>query len=174
MSNIFFTSDTHFGHANIIKYCGRPYKTARDMDEGLIKNWNDTVRPDDLVYHLGDFSFQSDQYVHRLNGKIILVKGNHDNGKYSRLFEGVVEFVPMKIAEFNCFLIHTPIDPSGQYKKGREPDFTILDRYDFVICGHVHEKWKTCGKNINVGVDIWGKPIHIDDLTKFLRSQGIQ
>ncbi len=78
--------------------------------------------------------------------------------------------MPIKIAEFNCYMIHTPIDPKGQYKKGREPDFTILDRYDFVICGHVHEKWKVSGKNVNVGVDIWKKPVHIDELARFLRS----
>lgn len=171
---VFLTADTHFGHANIIKYCNRPYESARHMDESLIQIWNDTVGKQDLVIHLGDFSFQSDQYVHRLNGKIVLVKGNHDNGKYNRLFEGVVEYMPIRIAEFNCYMIHTPIDQHGQYKKGREPDFTILDRYDFVICGHVHEKWRMLGKNVNVGIDIWEKPILLDDLAKFLRSHRIK
>jgi calcineurin-like phosphoesterase family protein len=160
----------YFGHTNIIKYCGRPYKTAHDMDESMIKDWNDTVGKNDWVIHLGDFSFQSDHYVHKLNGKIILVKGNHDSNKYNGLFEAVVENLPVKIGEFNCYLIHTPIDPTAQYKKGREPDFSILNRYDFVICGHVHEKWRVSGKNINVGIDIWKKPIHIDELKKYLRS----
>jgi len=168
--NTYFTSDTHFGHKNIIGYTNRPYKSVFDMDEDIIKNWNNTISKTDLVFHLGDFSFQSDLYVHRLNGKIILIKGNHDNNKYNMLFEGVVEFMPLNIAEFKCFLIHKPIDLLAQYKKGQKPDFTILNRYDFIISGHVHQKYKTNGKNINVGLDIWKKPIHIDELSRFLRS----
>jgi calcineurin-like phosphoesterase family protein len=174
--NIYFTSDSHFGHFNIIRYTGRPYNSARHMDECMIQDWNDTVGKDDWVIHLGDFSFQSDLYVHRLNGKIILVKGNHDDGKHNGLFEGVVEFMPLKIAEFNCYLIHTPIDPMGQYKKGREPDFSLLDRYDYIICGHTHVKkdGRVSGKNINVGVDAWDmRPIHIDELIRFMRSLNV-
>jgi calcineurin-like phosphoesterase family protein len=67
-------------------------------------------------------------------------------------------------------LTHVPIDLEGQYKKGREPDFSILDRYDYIICGHVHDRFNVNGKNVNVGVDIWKKPIHVDELTRFLRS----
>ena len=59
MSKVFFTSDTHFGHNNIIKYSGRPFKDANHMDEMLIKNWNATVSENDEVYHLGDVSLTS-------------------------------------------------------------------------------------------------------------------
>jgi calcineurin-like phosphoesterase family protein len=140
------------------------------MDECMIKDWNDVVGKDDWVIHLGDFSFNSDRYVNRLNGKIILVKGNHDSGQYNKYFEGVVEFMPLQVAEFNCFLTHVPIDLEGQYKKGREPDFSILDRYQIILCGHVHTVFTVKGKNVNVGVDIWKKPIHVDELVRFLRS----
>lgn len=75
----FFTSDTHFGHANIIKYCNRPFKSVEEMDEALIKNWNDKVQVGDTVYHLGDFSFgPAEKYASRLNGMIRFVRGNHD------------------------------------------------------------------------------------------------
>lgn len=166
---VWFTSDTHFGHANIIKYCNRPFKSVHHMNKEMTKIWNNTVGENDLVIHLGDVSFNSDQYISRLNGKIFLVKGNHDNNKYNNLFEAVVEKIPMKIGKFNCYLTHRPIDPTRQYKIGREPDFSILDRYDFIICGHVHDAWRTKGKNVNVGIDIWHKPIYIKDLIKFLK-----
>ena len=66
-------------HYNIIKYCNRPYKTAQEMDEALIKNWNDKVGPNDVVYHLGDFSFRNaNAYRDRLNGHIGFIMGNHD------------------------------------------------------------------------------------------------
>ena len=54
----FFTSDTHFGHENIIKYCGRPFKDVEKMNERLIKNWNEVVKDTDTIFHLGDFSFR--------------------------------------------------------------------------------------------------------------------
>jgi calcineurin-like phosphoesterase family protein len=152
----FFTSDTHFGHAKIIGYCNRPYRCISQMDNILIDNWNSSVGPNDTVIHLGDCSFVSDQYIHRLNGNIILVKGNHDNNKHHKLFTGVIEFMPIVIGDFNCLLTHRPVDPDGAYKSGREP---------------VHEKWKTKGKNVNVGVDVWEmRPIHIDTLIDFLKS----
>ena len=168
--NVLITSDTHFGHDNIVKYCNRPYKNASHMDEMMIADWNNAVSKDNWVIHLGDFSFNSDRYVQRLNGKIILVKGNHDNNKYNKLFEGVVEYLPLKLGEFNCFFTHIPVDLNGKYKKGNEPDFSILDRYDFVICGHVHGAFCVSGKNINVGIDIWKRLITIDELVRFLRK----
>lgn len=84
--NILFTSDTHFGHANIIRYCNRPFKSVLEMDECMISNWNQKVSKDDTVYHLGDFAFgryweDIDKYRKRLNGKIHLIKGNHDKSK---------------------------------------------------------------------------------------------
>ncbi len=57
--NIFFTSDTHFGHKDIIDYYKRPYASVEEMDAALEKNWNETVKPNDKVYHLGDFAFHT-------------------------------------------------------------------------------------------------------------------
>lgn len=55
--NIFVTSDTHFNHKNIIKYCNRPFKDVEEMNEAIINNWNNLVTNDDVIYHLGDFGF---------------------------------------------------------------------------------------------------------------------
>lgn len=91
--NTFFVSDTHLGHKNIIKYCNRPFYSVEQMDEMLICNWNSVVRPNDIVYHLGDFSFGDPaKYLYRLNGKIHLVKGNHDHRYKDNVFleNGVV------------------------------------------------------------------------------------
>lgn len=79
----FVISDTHFGHENIIRYCNRPFASCKDMDEAMIKNWNETVTNKDVVLHLGDVGLGNKEYVagiiKRLNGKKILIMGNHDN-----------------------------------------------------------------------------------------------
>jgi calcineurin-like phosphoesterase family protein len=82
MNRTFFTADTHFGHANIIKYSSRPFKSAEEMDDTIIHNWNALVQPGDTVYHLGDFAVgggEAEPYYRRLNGNIEFCWGNHDN-----------------------------------------------------------------------------------------------
>lgn len=80
--NTWFTADTHFGHKNIIKYTNRPFSSVAEMDETLIKNWNARVAPEDEVYHLGDFALNSPAQcraiIQRLNGRIHLIRGNHE------------------------------------------------------------------------------------------------
>lgn len=79
--NIWFTSDTHFGHRNIIKFCNRPWNTVEEMDNALIENWNKVVKPEDIVFHLGDFAFATNgrwkEIINSLNGHIYLIVGNH-------------------------------------------------------------------------------------------------
>jgi calcineurin-like phosphoesterase family protein len=86
---IFFTADQHFGHANILKYeadyrkdhAGVTFRTVRHMDDAIVANWNATVGMDDTIYALGDFSYKIAsiaEYLPRLNGRIILIVGNHD------------------------------------------------------------------------------------------------
>lgn len=111
-SKTFFVSDTHFFHANIIKYCNRPWKSGTkdedgeflitekdvyDMNEAIISNWNSVVGPDDVVWHLGDFALGNrnriPEIVSRLNGKKHLVLGNHDYFNVDKKnFKDVVDF----------------------------------------------------------------------------------
>lgn len=76
------TSDHHFGHKNIIAYEDRPFSSIEEMDAYMIERWNKTVAPDDTVYHLGDFALSSRQHIieliEQLNGRIVLILGNHD------------------------------------------------------------------------------------------------
>lgn len=113
--NYWFTSDTHFGHANIIRYCGRPFTDVNEMDAELIKRWNLLVKPGDVVYHLGDFAFKVDNGIpalrRKLNGDVHLIYGNHD--KWAHRFHGpaagfawVGPYKEIKIAEQKIILMH--------------------------------------------------------------------
>lgn len=77
----YYTSDLHFGHANIIKFCDRPWKQVDEMDKALIENWNNRVTDADHIYHLGDFSMNKGRFiklVEQLNGQKHFIIGNHD------------------------------------------------------------------------------------------------
>ena len=152
---IWFTSDMHFNHTNIIKYCERPFHTIDKMNEVLIRNWNDRVKKEDIVYHLGDFCFYRGkeaagsktsvrEWESKLNGKVIHVLGNHDS--HNSMMEQNLRIV----TKFgNKLILMTHIPP-------KETD--NLEPYDLVLCGHVHEKWDHTWINgklvINVGCDV--------------------
>ena len=118
-NQIFFTSDTHFFHKNIIQYCNRPFKDIEEMNEKLIENWNNVVPYNGIVFHLGDVSFsgkeKTSSMVSRLNGKIYLVRGNHDGKNINEdLFEWVSDQIMIKvlgdseIPEQKIFMHHFP------------------------------------------------------------------
>ena len=82
---LFMTSDTHLGHFNICKYCHRPFTSRSEMDQTLIKNWNEVVPEDGIVVHCGDFMLPHKDdikeymhYLNQLNGRVLLLRGNHD------------------------------------------------------------------------------------------------
>ena len=79
-SKVFFISDPHFNHGNIIRFCGRPWSTKEEMTEAMIDNWNKTVGPDDIVFCLGDFMWSSswNNILEKLNGHIHIIWGNHE------------------------------------------------------------------------------------------------
>ena len=83
MGKVLFTSDLHFGHENVIRFDNRPFATVEEMDNEMIRRWNEKVSPGDLVYVLGDFIWKSRnddaaELIRSLHGQIILIKGNHD------------------------------------------------------------------------------------------------
>jgi calcineurin-like phosphoesterase family protein len=183
LGNVMVTSDTHFGHEKIIKYTNRPFQSARgdllvrNMDEAMIAHWNTVVSEDQLVIHLGDFSFRPDQYIRKLNGRILLVQGNHDKPSFNNLFYGVVQFLPLQIREFKCFLTHRPLVIDDEYdrKDAMRLDPKIIDDYDFIIHGHKHGVWKVSGKHIDVGIDAWGgRIISCDELIEFMRKVKLE
>ena len=113
--NVFFTSDTHFYHRNIIDFCQRPFKSVDDMIETLISNWNKVIGADDIVFHLGDIclgdSAKWNGILDRLNGKIIIL-GNHDmrnfRKSYSERFEAVTLQMDIEADGQKIFLNHYP------------------------------------------------------------------
>lgn len=131
----FFTSDTHFGHANIIRFCNRPFKNVEEMDEALIENWNQVVSEDDTVFHLGDFAFGGSNVwksiIPRLNGHINLIIGNHDRKNlrqgYMSSFGMVVPQLQIEIEENPIYLNHYPFLCYGGSYRGV-----------WQLFGHVH------------------------------------
>lgn len=159
---IWFTSDIHFGHYNIIKYCNRPFKTVEEMNEKIIENWNSCVSPQDRVYFLGDFSFyrEADKdswLLSRLNGREkYMIKGNHDHSKKIRKVEGwtwIKEYYELSFGDTRIVLFHYPMSEwNGSYHGS------------WHFHGHSHNtKANTGAHRIDVGVDAWQyKPMHFD------------
>ena len=112
----FFTSDTHFNHANIIEFCHRPFRNVEKMNETLIANWNNVIGPDDIVFHLGDFCLggaaEWNKVLDRLNGKIYLILGNHDlkniRQGFTQRFEHVAMQMRIEIGKRKIYLCHYP------------------------------------------------------------------
>jgi len=155
MSEKFFISDTHFFHNNVIQYCKRPFSCAEEMNEHMIKNWNERVRKQDIVYHLGDFSFGSVEedlkLLDRLKGQKFLMIGNHDHSKklkkIGHKFQNVRYADTIKVeAEgktYNIFLSH--------YPHLRWPG---IGRGVYHLFGHVHgEDIGALNNSFDVGVD---------------------
>lgn len=175
MTNLFFTSDTHFGHKNIIKYSGRPFESVEEMDEAIIENWNKVVKPNDEIWHLGDFAFANEDRVReilgRLNGKKHYIWGNHDQvieklggiGR-SRYFESVQDYKELKMNGRKLILFHYPIFSWNGAHKG-----------SWMIHGHCHNSVNWANENttrIDVGVDNFNyTPASYEDVAEQLRKK---
>jgi len=145
---IWFTADPHYGHGNIIKYCNRPFKDSRDMDDTMRKRHNERVSPKDEVYILGDFGLSSEGHLLRilssLNGKITILKGSHDRVLKKSLMPTLMSIV------VNL--------------RGKERQEITLCHYALRVWpkshfgawhlfGHSHGKLPSHGKSFDVGVD---------------------
>lgn len=131
---IFYISDTHFGHKNILKYDNRPYFTVAEMDADLIKRWNNAVTPTDTVYHLGDFSWlkpaEESEILQQLNGMKILIRGNHDYKPTAEWAE-VLPFAEIVDNGRHVILSHFPI---ASYKN--------MTHGYYHLYGHVHNSFE--------------------------------
>lgn len=135
----FFTSDTHFGHAKIIEYCNRPFKSVEEMNEKLIENWNNTVSDGDVIFHLGDIALGGssvwNSILPRLNGCIYLIKGNHDmknlRNNYTGFFKEIHSQMQIHIEKRSIYLNHFPfLCYSGSYRNSQDAVYQLF--------GHVH------------------------------------
>jgi calcineurin-like phosphoesterase family protein len=134
MPSVFLVSDTHFGHAGVCRFLRndgvtklRPWEDPAEMDEAMVEYWNETVKPNDKVYHLGDvvINRKALSILHRLNGDKVLIKGNHDIFKlhdYTEYFRDIRGYHVMN----NMILSHIPVHPES---KGR---------FNANIHGHTH------------------------------------
>jgi len=149
---IFFTSDTHFGTSGLKLPVKRNWSSIEAMDNELIKNWNDRIHPYDTVYHLGDFSKKQDydtvkSYLDKLNGKIILISGNHDS-KYTDetkalFFEFHYHQFELVIEKNELFVLnHCPM---VEWNKSHHNSYHLF--------GHCHGVVDVPGKAWDVGVD---------------------
>ncbi len=149
---IWLTSDTHFGHSNIIKFqeTRRHFASVDEMDSALIKNWNDRIGGDDVVYHLGDVSMtnskRTSEILTALNGKIHLIRGNHDRSlkAHHRVrFESVQDYLELKREKGkHIVMCHYPFAVWRDSHRG-----------SWHLHGHSHGSAPVYGKRIDVGVD---------------------
>ena len=156
---IFFCSDLHLDHVRIIKYCNRPFRDVRQMNRVLVSNWNRAVGKNDIVYFLGDLVVNRKEltsyWLNKLNGRIILIRGNHDKEKSRRWRHHLVA----NIDGTNFFLTHDP--------KDIPPEWT-----GWAVCGHHHNNdlinyplinEKT--KRINVSIELTNyRPVNVQKI----------
>jgi calcineurin-like phosphoesterase family protein len=146
MSEKFFIGDTHFGHRGILKYEGekRPFQTLEEHDEALITNWNSVVKEDDKVYHVGDFCLNRSalSIAKRLNGRKILIMGNHDVFRTEEYLEVGFERVHGVLQFENLILSHIPVHPCQ-----------LEHRFFANVHGHMHSKKLPAWNYLNVSVE---------------------
>lgn len=161
MTKEFVIADTHFGHANVIKFERTEFSTITEHDEHIIKMWNSVVRPKDTVYLLGDVALNLNQQeitdrVGQLNGHKILIKGNHDRNTdafYYRVgFEKVING-PVYIKNGTVILSHFPVMEA------------LNNPYVINIHGHLHNSKLTLSNFICVSAKLLNyTPMNIDDI----------
>lgn len=174
----FVTSDTHFGHVNIIKYESRPFTSVGQMNGELIRRWNRTVGKTDIVVHLGDLALgkieQTIPMTAALNGQRFLIPGNHDRvssanqggrniERFRPLYEAagwtiLDEVVEAQLDDHSLLLSHYPYAGDSHDKSAEGPDryaqVRPVDRGLPLVHGHVHHKGSRHSRQFHVGVDV--------------------
>lgn len=170
--DIWFFSDHHFSHANILNFKDKQGNLIRpsffdidEMDEFMIEMWNERIKPGDLVWHLGDITFDKKKFVesilNRLHGKIRMCVGNHDDIKFLAGLGRIQKLVESRrFDEYGFIASHRPlhIDNLWNHRKGHE----VVN-----VTGHIHQNDAPEGLYINVCVEKTNyKPIHIEDIAQ--------
>jgi len=189
MTKIFFTSDWHIGHNNIIKYCNRPFNSVDEMNRALLANYQAVVGEQDYCYFLGDMCMgdrvKGLPLFRQLPGKKILITGNHDlvfriherpnADKYAPLYyaAGFVEIhneLILSLPETTLRLYHFPyrdaLQEDSHGYEARFQQYRLANDGLWLLHGHTHQIEKISGKNsIHVGVDAWDfKPVAFEDI----------
>ena len=193
---IYLTSDEHYHHKNILTYISRPYDSVEAMNEDMIIRHNSIVKPEDVVYHIGDFTLSRTavtQILPRLNGIHHLIAGNHDachpvmskspeklSNARQKYFDAGFKTIELegsiKIGEFDCLMSHFPYyDPNPEFDQ-RYEKLRPRDEGKVLLHGHVHLCWKTKLSRegslmINVGVDVNDyRPISVEEIEKLIKK----
>lgn len=196
---IWFTSDLHFCHTNIIKHAERPFKSTEEMNEVLIQRWNEKVAEEDYVYILGDLSWAAKgktlPLVKRLKGNKILIKGNHDNltkTAYKDMeFLAVFDSCSYSLYGKKVNLSHYPYYPNYleigyvwiketikrmlgirlAHAQRKTLKKRLKDDGRWLLHGHVHAAWKVKRNMINVGVDVNDfYPVSLEDIKDIIEE----
>lgn len=177
--NYFFISDLHFGHQNIITYSQRPYKNVEEMNESIITNYNKIVKNNDIVFNLGDVSFQKyndfKNTLRRLNGKINLILGNHDRIILDnqeelikeKLLNNVQHYLEFTYNKQLYIMSHFAFRTWNQSHKG-----------SIALYGHSHGSLPPYGKSVDVGIDCKEitseyRPISLEELNEYMKDRSI-
>jgi calcineurin-like phosphoesterase family protein len=160
---IFFTSDTHFGHGGALGLYQRPFASVAAMNEALVARWNETVGPDDVVWHLGDFAIRQRpevvlEFLARLNGRKHLVAGNNDPAATRELdgWESEQPYAEIVVEDVPLVLCHYPFRSWRGMGKGW-----------LNLHGHSHGRLKPLPRQFDVGVDVWDfRPVTLDEILR--------
>lgn len=149
LDTVFVTSDTHFGHENVLRYDQRPFPSIVEHDAAIVANWNRIVRPQDTVYHLGDVARTrkiAEEIIPRLNGKIILIRGNHDDDLWkvrAKLFAEAHEALYIRVGEERFYLSHYSHRVWRNSHHG-----------SYHVYGHSHGALPPLGRSMDAGVNV--------------------
>jgi calcineurin-like phosphoesterase family protein len=165
---IWFTADTHFGHARIIELARRPFASVEAMDEAMIAHWNERVAAGDLIYHLGDFALKDHNlYLPRLAGQKRLIRGNHDHSRRIKAAVGwqtVDTMLTVEVEGIPIVLCHYGLRVWNKSHHG------ALHFY-----GHSHGSLAGDSQSIDVGVDCWDfRPVSVAEIKARLATQPIR
>jgi calcineurin-like phosphoesterase family protein len=150
------TADQHFGHANIIRMCGRPFRDVKEMDDEMVRVWNENISQDDTVFHLGDFAFgrkRANDLLSGLNGVKHLIKGNHDPKEDIAGWTSVQHYREVYVGDQkSAVLCHYAME-----------DWHGMLRGNVMLHGHSHGQLRKIKGRLDVGVDSVGfAPLALD------------